>query len=184
MSVRDIMTIIHKDAVFYGRHGGVTLSGGEPLLHVNGCLEILRQAKQAGYSTAIETSGYFDPTRLDELIAATDLFLWDFKIWDAAQHIKLTGVSNEKILQNLALANEIGARITLRCIMIKGVNMDNAHFAAIKNLRNSLNNCAGVELLPYHPGGGAKNRRLRREDNVYMNWIPDDDDMKNAASAI
>jgi len=184
MTADEIMAVIHKDAAFYGAQGGVTLSGGEPLLHMDGCLEILRQAKQAGYSTVIETSGYFDPKHLDKLIAATDLFLWDFKIWDAALHAKLTGVSNEKILQNLACADKKGASIILRCIMIKGVNMNDAHFMSIKNLRRSLKNCIGLELIPYHPGGGTKNKRLGYKDNGNMNWIPTNEDMANAASAV
>jgi len=180
MSIHEIMAQIHKDAAFYGSTGGVTLSGGEPLMHMQGCIDILTQAKAAGYTTAIQTSGHFDPHRLDELLPLTDLFLWDYKLTDPNQHQQLTGVTNEKILQNLTYVDARGGKTILHCIMIKGVNMDTAHYTGIRETRRKLINCKGVELIPYHPGAGGKLKRLGREDNTQISWIPGEKDMAGA----
>ncbi len=177
MSVEEIINEVLKDKVFYGENGGITLSGGEPLLHAEGCLEILRLAKKNGLSTAIETSGYFDSSYIEKLAELTDIFLWDFKDGDNERHRKYTGVSNEKILHNLFLLDKQETKIILRCIMVKGINMDDIRFLAIAETFSKLKHCIGVELLPYHAFGGSKNEQLGYTDNGRKYWIPTIEDM-------
>jgi len=184
MSVSQIMEITLKDQAFYGELGGITLSGGEPLLHIERCLELLREAKMSGISTAVETAGFFDIAHIYELTELVDLFLWDFKDGNVARHTDFVGISNEKIIENLRLADKTAKQIILRCIMVKGVNMDDENFSAISQVYASLENCTGVELLPYHPYGGAKNKQLGRGDNGRTDWIPSPDDLRAGNEAL
>jgi pyruvate formate lyase activating enzyme len=178
MTVEEIFDVVLKDKVFYGAAGGMTLSGGEPLLHAEGCLELLKLARENGISTAIETSGYFDEAYIEPLTKLTDLFLWDFKDGNLQRHVETTGVSNEKILHNLFLTDEKDTRILLRSTIVKGINMDDNHLHEIAKIVSRLKHCIGVELLPYHAYGGSKNEQLGYEDNGRQDWIPTADEMR------
>ena len=184
MSVKEIVEIVLKDAAFYGEIGGLTLSGGEPLIYADGCVEILRAAKEAGISTAIETAGYCNEACIDAVAELTDVFLWDFKVGSNELHIKYTGVSNEKILSNLFHLDKKAKRIILRCIMVKGVNMAPESLRAIVDIRRALTNCADIELIPYHAYGGSKSKRLGYADSGKKEWIPTAEDMKKAREFI
>ena len=91
MSVSEIMDIVMKDYAFYSDKGGITLSGGEPMLHAEECLELLSLSKKSGISTAIETCGYFDENYIEQIAKVTDLFLWDFKDGNTNRHKENTG---------------------------------------------------------------------------------------------
>ena len=118
MTVDEIVAEIMKDMAFYGENGGVTLSGGEPLMNMAEAIELLKECKKRGVNTAVETSGFFDTAFLPELVPLTDCFLWDFKDSDARRHMEYTGVSNEKIVENLLTADSLGAETVMRCIMV------------------------------------------------------------------
>ena len=180
MSVEQIMDTVLKDKVFYGDKGGITLSGGEPLMYVEGCLALLYAAKKNEVSTAVETSGYFDTSCIDEMTDLVDTFLWDFKDGNNERHMEYTGVSNEKIINNLLLADKKSKNIILRYIMVKGVNMEDENFRAIADTYHSLKHCTGVELIPYHAYGGSKNEQLGYGNNGRNDWIPSSSDI-NAA---
>ncbi|MCI5810476.1 MAG: glycyl-radical enzyme activating protein [Clostridiales bacterium] len=169
-----------KDRAFYGASGGITLSGGEPLLQPQGCLELLRRCRDAGIGTAIETCGMFDPAILPALVPLVDLFLWDIKDTDSRRHKQYTGAGNETILSNLRAADALGAQIRLRCILVNGVNTDDAHYAALHALRDSLHGCVGLDLLPYHAYGGAKAVFLGQPDNGVPSWIPSGEQIDEA----
>lgn len=173
MRVEQIIEQALRDRAFYGKDGGLTLSGGEPMLQAEGCLALLRAAKEAGLSTAVETCGYFAENDVPELAARADLLLWDFKDSNAARHKAYTGVSNERILHNLSLADQSARQLVLRCIMVKGVNMDEEHYNAIAQVQRELRSCIGVELIPYHAYGGSKMAQLGYCDNGNKDWIPD-----------
>lgn len=173
MRVEQIIEQALRDRAFYGKDGGLTLSGGEPMLQAEGCLALLRAAKEAGLSTAVETCGYFAENDVPELAARADLLLWDFKDSNAARHKAYTGVSNERILHNLSLADQSARQLVLRCIMVKGVNMDEEHYTAIAQVQRELRSCIGVELIPYHAYGGSKMAQLGYCDNGNKDWIPD-----------
>lgn len=172
MRVDALMAEIEKDRAFYGVDGGLTLSGGEPLLQAAGCMELLRACRKAGISTVVETCGQFDPAILPELVPLVDLFLWDVKDTDSARHRAYTGVGSERILANLHKADALGGRTRLRCILVNTVNTDAAHYAALQSLRKELANCEGIEYIPYHAYGGAKAEFLGREDNGREDWVP------------
>lgn len=180
MSPDEIIHVVLKDKVFYGNEGGITISGGEPLMHAEGCLGLLQLAKENGLSTVIETSGYFDEAYIEQLAKLTDLFLWDFKDGDAQRHMENTGVSNEKIMHNLFLMDAQETEILLRSVMVKGINMDDIHLCKMAETVSKLKHCIGAELIPYHAYGGSKNEQLGYEDNGRKDWIPAKDEMHAA----
>lgn len=175
MTPDEIFRQVLRDQAFYGPEGGMTLSGGEPLSHWEESAALLAMAKEAGLRTAVETCGYFDasPAALADQVRHTDLFLWDYKDSDPIRHRENTGVSPEKILRNLLLADSLGAATRLRCILIRGINLEPAHAQAIAGLFRQLKHCQGVDLLPYHTYGSGKAVSLGRKDNAMPQWLPE-----------
>ena len=184
MSTDAILAEVMKDRAFYGTNGGLTLSGGEPLLHGRAILPLLRAAKDAGITTAIETCGVFDSALLAELVPLTDLFLWDVKDTDPLRHRRNTGGALETVLHNLSAADALGANTRLRCILLSGVNLDDAHLAKLSELYHSLQHCEGIELLPYHTYGDSKNTQLGRASAAHPEWIPTEAQMEHARTFI
>ena len=180
MTVEEVLSAAEKDRAFYGSEGGITLSGGEPLAQPAAVLALLKQCREKGIGTAIETCGYFDGKILSELVPLTDLFLWDLKIGDEELHRKYTGVSNRRIIDNLLKADELGAETVLRCIMVKNVNMNEEHYAAVAEVWNRLKHCRYAELLPYHAYGGSKMLPLGLADNGRTDWAPDEEEIARA----
>ena len=172
MSPEAVLAEVRRDEAFYGACGGLTLSGGEPLLHPHGVQALLRLARETGISTAVETCGYVDNAALSAVLPFVDLFLWDIKDTNDARHRAYTGVSNQPIFDNLLSSDRMGASIALRCIMVAGVNTDREHLFGIASLWHRLAHGRYVELLAYHPMGGSKNAALGRADNGREEWIP------------
>ena len=160
-SVDEVIDEVLKDKIFYETsNGGVTLSGGEPLLQYEFSLEILKRAKQEGLHTAMETCGYTDEERIREIAQYVDLFLFDYKITNEELHKKYTGVSNEKIIHNLKVLNLLGKQIILRCPIIPGINDTDEHFAGIADMANTLSCVSEINVEPYHPLGKSKAEKL------------------------
>lgn len=172
MTADEIFAEVMKDAAFYGDTGGVTVSGGEPLMQPDGVKELLRICKNAGISTAIETSGCFDTEILRDIVPLCDLFLWDVKDTDSERHLKYTGKDNRLILENLYMADSLGAKTRLRCILVNEVNTNETHYEKVADIACELQGCEGVEFLPYHPYGTSKNNALGIDDCGCNEWIP------------
>jgi len=171
----DVMEIVEKDRAFYGTAGGVTLSGGEPFAQPQDAIALLKVCKARGLHTAAETCGYFSSELLPEIVPYTDLFLWDIKLTDPAAHKKYTGVSNQKILKNLRMADALGVRTRLRCILVNGVNTHSSHYDAVAEIAGALQHCEGIEFIPYHAYAGTKAMLLGQKDHGNTNWIPSDE---------
>ncbi len=172
MEPEAVLAEVLRDAAFYGKEGGLTLSGGEPMQHPEAVLALLRLARKAGLHTAIETCGLFDGRYLVELVPLVDLFLWDIKDTNDERHRAYTGSSNRQIIENLLQADRLGAATALRCIMVAGVNMEKEHLQGIASLWHRLSGGRYVELLSYHPMGGSKAAALGRGDDGRPEWIP------------
>ena len=156
----EILKKVLRDKDFYDESGGgVTLSGGEPLMQYDFSLEILKKAKEKGLHTAIETSGYSHKD-LGEISKYVDLWLYDVKLFDDEEHIKYMGASNEIIQRNLSYLNERGAKIVLRCPIIPKVNLSKEHFENIAKLSERMENVISINLELYHPLGKDKAKRL------------------------
>ena len=164
MTIWEVMEIVLQDKVFYENSGGgMTLSGGEPMMQYAFAHEILKVSKEHGLHTCMETCGYCNRRNLKEIIPLVDIFLFDYKLSDSSLHKKYTGVSNEEILQNLLCLDELEAKIILRCPVIPGINDQPEHFQGIINIANRLRNLIEINVEPYHPLGKSKAELLNKE---------------------
>jgi glycyl-radical enzyme activating protein len=135
MSVEDVLHEVLKDRPFYETSGGgMTLSGGEPLLQIDFSETLLRAAKEAHLHCCIETSGFAPYEHLERIRAFIDLFLYDVKETDAERHREFTGLSNETILANLQRLHDAGAAVLVRLPLIPGLNDSAASFAGLAEL--------------------------------------------------
>lgn len=182
MTISQVMQEIKKDVVFFGKEGGITLSGGEPLFHAEESLLLLREAKAAGINTAIETCGYFDEKWIPFLTKSTDLFLWDIKDTNTKRHRQNTGVSNQKIIHNLFSVDEKGGKTVLRYILLNKVNTNMEDFDNIAKIYHKLKHCLGVEIFSYHHFGESKYDILGRTYKGKKEWIVSDEQLRYFSS--
>lgn len=149
LSAAEIAAEVLRDEMFLKESGGgVTFSGGEPLLQVDLCIETARILKQHGIHVAVDTSGYVRREALERMIPYTDLFLWDIKAIDEQVHIACTGVSNRLILDNLRYADSRGIPIEIRYPYVPRMNDGEAE--RIGCFVRDLTSVMRVRVLPYH----------------------------------
>jgi pyruvate formate lyase activating enzyme len=161
-SVDEVMAEVRREAVFY-RHsgGGVTLSGGEPLLQPRIAFELLKACKQEGINTALDTSGYASWELLQQILEYSDMVLYDIKHLNPQHHRRGTGRSNSTILKNARRAAQM-TRMWLRIPLVPGYNDSPEHLIQVGEFGAQL----GVEkicLLPYHRWGETKCENLGRK---------------------
>ena len=166
LSTAEIMEEIEKERVFFDQSGGgVTFSGGEPLLHSDFLIKLLDECGRRGIHRAVDTAGLANSEILIDIASRTDLFLYDLKMMDPERHRQWTGVPNEKILDNLKLLASIGAKMIIRIPLIGGVNDDPENMDETARFIATL---AGekkeVNLLPYHKIAQTKYLKLGRPD--------------------
>lgn len=183
-TLEELTDIILKDRAFYAGGGGVTLSGGEPLASPNTALALLDELKKNGINTAIESCAYCERTTVEKAAALTDLFMWDYKLSNDEKHREYTGAPLDGIVSNIKYADSLGAKSVLRCIMLRGLNMNEVHYEGIARLFCSLDNCEYVELLPYHTYGDAKYEALGILNDPHREWIPDPAELEEAKTAL
>ena len=164
MTADEIITEVMKDESFYRNSGGgLTLSGGDPLFSPAFTLELLKKAKDKGLHTCIETCGHARWEDIEAILPYVDLFLWDVKETDSLRHKEYTGVSNERILDNLHRLNAAGAEVILRCPIIPDYNDREEHLLSIGRLSEALSAVTEVHIEPYHPMGSSKSEELGEE---------------------
>lgn len=161
ITVDEVMHEIEKDTLFYEEsRGGVTLSGGEPLVQPEFCLALLQRCRSLGIKTALDTSGYAPEETLLAIAKFVDLFLYDIKSMDEERHFAYTGISNTGILRNLKRLDQLGKRIWIRFPLIPGINDDLDHVTQLGEFITTLSSVEAIHVLPYHRGGEAKRGRL------------------------
>lgn len=164
MSVEQVVKDVVKDTLFYEESGGgVTFSGGEPLMQAEFARDIAARCHELDIHTALDTSGYSSESKLVKVADVIDLFLYDIKVVDDAVHLAYTGVSNRSILRNLRVLNEMRKRIWIRFPLIPGVNDDDRSLSDLVDLLAPLRAVEAIQVLPYHRAGAGKYRRLGRE---------------------
>jgi pyruvate formate lyase activating enzyme len=150
-----------RDRIFFDESGGgVTISGGEPLMQAAFVTEALGRLQAEGVHTALDTCGFGRWQALRDAAACASLVLYDLKLMDNARHEAATGVSNGVILRNLKALAEVHPVIWIRVPVIPGVNDDEANIEATAAFVRSLPGVRKVDLLPYHPTGEAKFARV------------------------
>lgn len=162
-SAGEVMQEIEKDAVFYAESGGgVTFSGGEPLMQADFLVELLTLCKQKGIHTAIDTCGHAEPAAPEKVMGLADLWLFDLKLMDDLKHIEYTGVSNELTLSNLKRLADKGKEIIIRFPVIPGITDDEENLDELVKLMKRLR-LSRIDLLPYHATAREKYRRFGRD---------------------
>lgn len=174
MSVAQVMKEIEKDIAFYDESGGgVSLSGGEPLLQPDFSVNLLKTCQKLGIHTAVDTCGYASSEILLKISEHTDLFLYDLKVINDEKHIKFTGISNKLILENLKRLSDGGPKTVVRFPLILGVNDDEKDILELGEFVSSLINVKELNILPYHRAGVEKSKRLGRPaDSFFVNQTP------------
>lgn len=176
-TAHEILEEVIKDKAFYDNSGGgVTFSGGECMLQIDFLLEILKKCKQNGISTAVDTAGHIPFENFEKILPYTDMFLYDFKIFDSEKHKEYVGVGNELILENLAKLLKIGAKVYVRIPVIAGVNDSVEEMQQIKAFLYENGKPEKVELLPYHAMGENKYRAIGKEPKIFK--TPDKEKMQ------
>jgi len=156
-----LLEVIKKDALFYDESGGgVTFSGGEPLLQADFLIKVLDECGRFEIHRAVDTAGYSDKVTLKEVAQRTELFLFDLKLIDSKRHRQLTGVSSKTILDNLIYLYNLGANITIRIPLIPGMNDDHENMNQICGFLATLPRIRDVHLLPYHDLQKSKYTKL------------------------
>lgn len=157
----DLFNVLIKDiAYFRNSGGGITLTGGEPLLQHEFCLEVLKLCKSAGIHTAIETAAYCKWEDLKSLLPWLDLVIMDIKHMDDDIHKKCTGVSNKIILENALKLNETGIPLLIRTPVVPGINDNPEDIGNIAEFIKDFKNLTGYELMPFHNMATGKYKGL------------------------
>jgi pyruvate formate lyase activating enzyme len=162
MSVDSLMAEIERDRIFYDEsNGGVTFSGGEPLMQPAFLSEVVSACRASAIHVAVDTCGHADTSALVDVARDADLFLFDLKIMDEDRHRAFTGASNVRILQNLERLATVHGNVLVRFPLIPGVNDDDENVRSMGAFLASLR-LTRIDVLPYHRAGIAKYERLQR----------------------
>jgi pyruvate formate lyase activating enzyme len=174
MTVDEVLEEVEKDrSFFHSSGGGVTLSGGEPLVQHKFAYELIRALKKMHLHTAIETTGYAPFENAEKVLGSVDLILYDLKHMDDEKHKKYTGVSNALILENARrIAKTKKDDMIFRMPLIGGVNADRENLERLADFAEELG-VLEVHLLPYHKYGEGKYKKLGVE-YIFEGYTPDD----------
>ncbi len=179
----EVMAAIERDRAFYDQSGGgVTFTGGEPLMQISFLQALLSAAKASGLHTAVDTCGYTAWKNIEQVRAQVDLFLYDVKLMDNARHRQYTGVSNAPILDNLRKLCESGHTVIVRVPVIPGINDDGQNLAATCQFLAGLPGLHRVDLLAYHDSAEAKYARMGMPYELTGLRPPTEERMKEIAN--
>ncbi|MBN1163284.1 MAG: glycyl-radical enzyme activating protein [Candidatus Krumholzibacteriota bacterium] len=162
LTVEKVLREVEKDRVFYAQSGGgVTMSGGEPLMQAEFLYELLQACRRSGISTAVDTCGYAPGESFSRVYDLVDLFLYDLKIMDEEEHRKYTGVSNVLILENFKMLATRGDKVMPRIPLIPGITDSDENIGALIEFLHDLPVLRPASLLPYNRIGEDKFKRMR-----------------------
>ncbi|UCH90255.1 MAG: glycyl-radical enzyme activating protein, partial [Thermoplasmata archaeon] len=185
MTVGEVMVEVEKDVVFYDQsNGGVTFSGGEPLMQPEFLLALLNKSQTQGIHTAVDTSCYAEQQIIETVANKTDLFLCDLKHMDSNMHERFTGVGNNLILDNIKRLSEAGKEIIIRFPVIPGFNDDHGNIEATGQFAASLPHISKVDVLAYNRGGKEKSTRLSADYKLMQAEPPKDDKISSIAEIL
>lgn len=157
----ELVSIVEKDYLFFDEsNGGVTFSGGEPLMQPEFLEQSLALLHKKGIHTAVDTCGLASAERYKAIAPHTNLFLFDLKHMDSATHKRLTGCDNELILSNLRLLSTLGANIIIRYPFIPTANDSKENLNAMVSFLSALKGISEVDVLPYHKIAAHKYQKM------------------------
>jgi len=169
MEPAEIIEQYEKNKGFY-RGGGITVTGGEPLMQVDFLIDLFTLAKAKDIHTCIDSSGIaFNPdsaqfmTKLDHLMTLTDLVMLDIKHIDPEKHKELTAQPNQRILEFAAYLNEKQIDMWIRHVVVPGITDDDKYLDALGYFIGQFTNLKALDILPYHTMGEVKYQKLGME---------------------
>ena len=177
-SVEQILDHAERYRSYWGKDGGITVSGGEPLLQIDFLLELFKEAKKRNINTCIDTAGepftlekdWFD--KFKELMEYTDILLVDIKHIAEKKHIKLTGKTNKNILQMFQYLSQINKPIWIRQVLVPGWTDDINDLKKTREFIETLQNVKKIEILPYHNMGAYKWEKHYEEKSNTRRYVP------------
>ena len=189
MSAEEILSRMERNRSFY-RTGGITATGGEPMLQIDFLTELFAGAKERGIHTCLDTSGIMFPgcggtseeererlKKVERLLSVTDLVMLDIKHMDAEEHRKLTGQDNEKILAFARYLDEKQIPVWIRHVVVPGITFQREELEALGRFLSTLSNVEKLEVLPYHSMGKVK------YDNLGIDYVLKDTPQLTKAEA-
>lgn len=167
VSIEYVLAEIEKDRVFYDEsRGGVTFSGGEPLMQPVFLKALLKACKERDIHTTLDTCGYASTQIFNSIIDKVDLFYYDLKLMDDELHKKYTGVSNRQINRNLQTLAARGKEVVIRFPVIPGITSKSKNIEEIAEFISSLKTIKEIHLLPFHRTAEEKYRKLQKENRL------------------
>ena len=185
MSADEIITRFERNRSFY-QTGGITATGGEPMLQLDFLTELFTKAKEKGIHTCLDTSGIIFPEnnpetaklkQIEDLMSVTDLVMLDIKHIKDEEHQKLTGQSNRNVLAFARYLDSIGKPVWIRHVVVPGITFDEKDLTELGKFLKTLHNVEKLEVLPYHSMGKVK------YDNLGMDYILKDTPQLTKAEA-
>lgn len=185
-TAKELFAHVRRYRTYWKNNGGITVSGGEPLLQMDFVTEFFRLAKNGGIHTALDTAGepfrtdseYLE--RFDRLMEVTDLFLLDLKMMDNEGHRALTGVGNENIHAMARYLSDHGKKMWIRHVLVTGLTDGEADLNAMNGFISSLKTVERAEVLPYHTLGTVKWKELGIEYPLEGVLPPSEDEVRRA----
>lgn len=160
MDTDKLLTLVKRYKPYYGDVGGVTFSGGEPLMQADYLNQALKQLKNAGINTCLDTSGYSRSPLLAEILSHTDLVIYDIKAANPELYKKITGQDMQVASDFLELAQTLGTKFWIRQVIVPGLNDTLENIEETAKLIAGIKNVEKIELLPYHTLGSSKYKKL------------------------
>ncbi len=166
MSPEELIQDTLRDRAYWGKKGGITVSGGEPLMQLDFLIDLFTLAKKEGVNTCIDTAGgpfkssgeWFE--KFQKLMGVTDILLMDIKHIDLEEHIKLTGQPNDNIIEMFRYLDSIDKPIWIRHVLVPTISDKDEYLTRTRDFIRTLHNVERVEILPYHTLGIAKYEEL------------------------
>lgn len=162
MESHDIICNVLRNKDFY-TSGGITATGGEPMVQMDFLIELFNSAKENGISTCLDTSGIMfneddalQMKKTERLMEVTDLVMLDIKHMDEKEHINLTGQSNRNILAFAGYLSKIGKPVWIRHVVVPGITYDRKELEELAEFVKTMDNVEKIEVLPYHSMGKVK----------------------------
>jgi len=185
MTVGQVMAQVEKDRIFYDESGGgVTFSGGEPLMQPEFLLALLGRCRARRVHTAVNTTCYAEPEIVLNAARRADLFLCDIKHMDASIHEQFTGVGNGLILSNITRLCQTGAKVIIRIAIVPGFNDDRDNIGKTAEFAASLVTVLRIDILPYNSGAKEKAARLALKFDPMETQAPGDESMTAIADIL
>lgn len=185
-SADELLDLAERYRGYWGKKGGITVSGGEPLAQPEFLLELLEKAKQKGIHTCVDTSGQpFSKNEpffsvFERICESTDLFLVDIKHIRREEHIELTGHENGNILEMLRYLSDAEKPVWIRHVLVPGITDNDLFLRETREFIDTLKNIRRVEVLPYHSMGAYKWRELGYDYSLEGTTPPDEERIENA----